>query len=281
MKKWLLGIVLLGLLLSLNAEKTIRLPKELSEISDLVFINDTTFVSINDSGNEPIIYVQNLNGSIRHKAEISNFKNIDWEDLAFDGKNHVYIGDFGNNENSRKDLRILKVQLDKLVSQSSVEAEAIYFSYPNQTEFPPKLKDKYFDCEAMAFYHDSLRIFTKCRAEPFNGRCYVYSLPTATGTYKARYQQYFIIGDRDWFRDAATAADFAKDKLYILTYNRYIVYTIDGGKLQYQYHQTLLPLTQKESLAIHPKGNIYLADERNKLLGGGNLYVLKPKQKQK
>lgn len=269
------------LLLSLTSEKTHKLAKELSEISGLVFVNDSTLIAHNDGGNKPYLYVLNKNGSIRHKTWISSVKNIDFEDLCFDGKESLFIGDFGNNNNKRTDLKIVKVKLDQVLIQDSVAAECIYFTYPNQNEFPPLLKDKYFDCEAMTYYNDSLRLFTKCRAEPFNGRCYLYALPTKPGNYKARLSQYFIIGSRDWFRDAATAVDFYQQHIYLLTYNRYIVYSIVNNRLKYEYHQSLLPLTQKEAIAVHSSGMIYLADERNKLLGGGNLYALKPKKKKK
>jgi hypothetical protein len=37
-----------------------------------------------------------------------NAKNTDWEALTNDG-NNFYIGDFGNNDGSRRDLTIYKV----------------------------------------------------------------------------------------------------------------------------------------------------------------------------
>ncbi|MNJ88802.1 hypothetical protein D3C87_63590 [compost metagenome] len=268
-------------LVSATKQKTIRLSKDLKEISGWVFANDSTLIAHNDGGNDPKLFVLNLDGSIRHKVTITNAENEDFEDIALDDKGNLYIGDFGNNNNTRTDLKILKVSLKKVLDNQDVEAKFIEFSYPEQTAFPPKLTERYFDCEAMSFYNDSIYLFTKCRAEPFDGRCYVYTLPSKPGTYKAQKKYYMVIGKRDWFRDAATAADIYKGKLYLLTYNRVIIHTFENGRAKYESHQTILPITQKEAIAVHPNGKMYIADERQKLVGGGNMYVIKPTVKKK
>ena len=266
-------------LLAAAVQKTNRLPKDLKEISGWVFANDSTLIAHNDGGNDPKIFVLNLDGSIRHKVSVTNAENTDWEDIALDQKGNLYLGDFGNNNNTRTNLKILKVTAKKVLDNQDVEAKFIEFSYPEQKDFPPKLAEKYFDCEAMSFYNDSLYLFTKCRAEPFDGKCFVYTLPTKPGTYKAKKRYYMVLGKRDWFRDAATSADIQNDKLYILTYNRVIIHSFENGKAKYESHQTLLPLTQKEALAVHPNGKIVVGDERQKIVGGGNMYVIKVNKK--
>nr|WP_294861646.1 hypothetical protein [uncultured Fluviicola sp.] len=267
-------------LVAATMQKAHRLPKDLKEISGWVFANDSTLIAHNDGGNDPKIFVLNLDGSIRHKVSVTNTENTDWEDIALDQKN-IYIGDFGNNNNTRTNLKIIKVSLKKVLDNQDVEAKFIEFSYPEQKEFPPKLTQKYFDCEAMSFYNDSLYLFTKCRTEPFDGKCYVYTLPTKPGTYKAQKKYYMVIGKRDWFRDAATGADIRDGKLVLLTYNRIIIHSFENGRAKYESHQTMLPITQKETIAIHPNGKIYVADERQKIVGGGNMYIIKPIEKKK
>lgn len=268
-------------LVAATMQKTTRLPKDLKEISGWVFANDSTLIAHNDGGNDPKIFVLNLDGSIRHKITVTNAENTDWEDIAIDHKGHLYLGDFGNNNNTRTNLRILKVNLKKVLDNQDVEAKYIDFSYPEQTDFPPKLSEKYFDCEAMSYYNDSLYLFTKCRTEPFDGKCYVYTLPTKPGTHKAKKKYYMILGRRDWFRDAATSAEICNNKLYLLTYNRVIIHSFENGRAKYESHQTLLPITQKEAIAVHSDGKIYVADERQKIVGGGNMYIIKPAKKKK
>lgn len=266
-------------LLAATVQKTHRLPKDLKEISGWVFANDSTLIAHNDGGNDPKIFVLNLDGSIRHKVSVTNAGNTDWEDIALDQKGNLYLGDFGNNNNTRTDLKILKVSLKKVLDNEDVEAKFIEFSYPEQKDFPPKLAEKYFDCEAMSFYDDSLYLFTKCRAEPFDGKCFVYTLPTKPGVHKAKRKYSMILGKRDWFRDAATSAEIHNNKLYILTYNRVIIHSFENGKAKYESHQTLFPITQKEAIAVHPNGKLYVADERQKIVGGGNMYVIKVDKK--
>ena len=59
---------------------------------------------------DPAIYYISYTGEIIKKRNIINSKNKDWEDITKDNK-FLYIGDFGNNLNNRKDLKIYKVPL--------------------------------------------------------------------------------------------------------------------------------------------------------------------------
>jgi hypothetical protein len=106
--------------------------------------------------------------------------NRDWEDLASDTKGYLYIGDFGNNLNRRRDLCIFKYHPETGVTDS------ILFAYPDQKGFPPATEnERVFDCEAMIFFRDSLYLFTKGR---FNGRHFTkeYVLPAQPGRYVAQ-----------------------------------------------------------------------------------------------
>lgn len=258
------------------------LSKDLKEISGWVFVNDSTLVAHNDSGDESRIYVLNTKGKIQHSILIKNVENIDLEDITYDGKKYLYIGDFGNNTNTRKDLAIYKIKAEDVIDNKDVEAEIIHYSYPDQKDFPPNNANLYYDCEALTFADDSLYLFTKNRTSPFDGKCMIYRLPTKAGTYEANFYNYIIIGNRDWYRDAITAADCKNDKLFLLTYNRVISYSFKKGKIKYLAHHTFNPITQKEALAVGPGNKLYIGDERHKLMGGGHLYVVdEPKKKKK
>jgi uncharacterized protein YjiK len=39
------------------------------------------------------------------------------------------------------------------------------------------------------------------------------------------------------------------------------------------------PVSQYEGIAVDSKGKIYIADEKNKLIGGGNIYHFKEHKK--
>lgn len=264
-----------------SIERKGKISRELKEISGWVFVNDSTLVAHNDSGNAPILYVLNLNGSIRHRTTLLGVKNMDMEDITTDDKGHLYIGDFGNNTNMRKDLVIYKVKTAKVLELDEVEVKSIRFSYPEQASFPPVASDMHYDAEAMAYYKDSLYIFTKCRAEPFDGSSLVYCLPTTAGNYKAKKKQTLVIGKRDSYRDAVTAADVYKDELYLTTYNRLIIYKITKGEASFKTQISMLPISQKEAVAVKSSTIVYITDEYQKVIGGGTIFVVNPKKKGK
>jgi sugar lactone lactonase YvrE len=43
--------------------------------------------------------------------------NIDWEDITKDKDGNLYVGDFGNNDNERKDLCIYKIDKKSLTTK--------------------------------------------------------------------------------------------------------------------------------------------------------------------
>lgn len=252
-----------------------ELPPKLKEISGLVFLNDTVLVAHNDGGNDPVLYFLNLKGEKIHSVEIENAENNDWEDITMDGKGYLYVGDVGNNNNNRKDLCIYKVSTKDILKKEKIKADKILFTYPDQKEFPPKDKDLHFDVEAMAFYKDSLYLFSKCRAEPFDGKTHCYTLPVKAGSYIATKKWEYCIGKGGWWKDAITGADIRNDKCYVLTYDRLIIFSFKHKKFEFQKEVKLGTITQKEAIAINSKEEIYVADERHKVLGGGNLYKVK------
>jgi len=63
---------------------------------------------IEDNGNSDNIYKTDFEGNIIQQFDVKNAKNTDWEDLCKDNSENLYIGDFGNNANDRKNLVIYK-----------------------------------------------------------------------------------------------------------------------------------------------------------------------------
>lgn len=261
-------------ILASSVKVTGDLPKSLKEISGWVFVNDSTLIAHNDSGNDAKLFVLKPTGKIVHECILKDVKNIDFEAITYDGKAYVYLGDIGNNDNTRKNLVIYKLKLDNLLVAAEVTPKKIFFSYPEQKQFPPKPSEKYYDAEALAYRKDSLYIITKCRTQPFDGNAQVYVLPTTAGTYFAKKKTTIKIGKRDVLRDAVTSAEFFNGILYLTTYNRLIMYSFKKGIPLFKQQHSLLPITQKEALAIKNNGLVYLADERNKLLGGGLIYTV-------
>jgi len=156
-------------------ERIAKLPSIINESSGVAMINDSTFWTLNDGGGKSELYKVNLQGNLLSRIEIPNSSNIDWEEVATDAKGIIYIGDFGNNNNNRKDLRIYKY--NPLLNKT----DTISFSYHDQLAFPPAKTTMNFDCEAMFHHNDSLYLVSKNRG---NKTVRFYKIPDKPGTYK-------------------------------------------------------------------------------------------------
>ena len=250
------------------------LPNSIEESSGLVFYNDSILITHNDSGDKPIIYFINLKGKLVDQVLIENASNVDWEDLCTDGNGNLYIGDIGNNNNDRRQLKIYKVSLNNLRAKKKVMAEIITFSYYDQQAFPPADSSLNYDAEGLAFHQDSLLIFTKCRANPFNGYSFCYKIPATPGTYKAHRSFQLYIGNKGFTKDAVTSASICSNYLYLLTYNRFLIYQLVQGKWAYKTQHYTKPYTQKEAITTKDNRTIYVTDEVQKIIGGGKLYKM-------
>lgn len=143
-----------------NATAISNLCSELKESSGLCFANNE-FYTINDSGNSPTIYViDTANGCWSRKIHVLNATNIDWESIITDD-DFLYIGDFGNNNGNRTNLRIFKILLDSVAIRDTVNCEQIEFNYAQQTDFTSLPNNNSYDCEAFISEGDSLYLFSK------------------------------------------------------------------------------------------------------------------------
>lgn len=256
------------------------LPKSLSENSGIVSIKDSTLWVIEDHGNKDDIYKIDLSGKIINHLKIKNAKNHDWEDLTKDEKGNLYIGDFGNNHNDRKNLVIYKLRNPELERGDKITAEKIEFSYPEQNNYPPKKTNLNFDAEAFFYKAGNLFIITKNRTIPFTGEAFIYKVPAKKGTYKAELIGKFITCV-EGTTCQITAADLSPNgkNIALLGYGKVWIYSnftgddFSRGKLQ---TIDLNVRTQLESLCYLNNNTLLISDEVRKKTGG-NLYTIKLK----
>lgn len=250
------------------------LPGELAESSALILIGDY-FYTLNDSGNQPTIYLFDKNGQIQHTCQIENAENYDWEAMAYDGT-HLYIGDIGNNDNDRKNLRIYIVNKDSVTLNASAQARKVEFFYEGQNAFPPEKKQRYFDAEAMVWKNDSLFIFTKNRTNPFDGISRVYYIPLfAEKKGAAKYLYNLELNPTNWMEESITDAYLCREYLFILTYAKIYCYQWKGSSFQREKKYEFDNYTQKEGLT-GDRRFFYMTDEDESIISGGNkLYKLR------
>ncbi len=269
MKHFLIGFM--SLFAAVVGAQTHHLSSALDEISGIDFLNDTTLIAHNDGGNEPLLFLLNLKGEIQGVVRVNNAQNQDWEDITVDDQ-FVYIGDIGNNLNERKKLTIYKVKIEDVLALKVVEPEKITFNYAEQLAFPPPKNGQFFDAEALAVKDDTLYMFTKNRSRPTDGNSWVYKIPTAAGDYSVSKSAEIFIGKGGLMVDALTAADIVGDEFFLMTYNRVIIKKCENGVFVGDEVINFKTYSQKEALVVKTKMEIYVADEKQVMLGGPRMY---------
>jgi len=135
-----------------------NLDAKVHETSGLIYF-DGSFWTINDSGNENILYrIDPASGAVSAEIEVKNAANIDWEELTQD-QDYIYIADIGDNTLKRAEkqvYRISKAGLRGVTDKREAECDVIRFSYP---EVDGKVVN--YDAEAIITYKGELHLFTK------------------------------------------------------------------------------------------------------------------------
>lgn len=144
----------------INKYRIAVLSDSLNENSGLVFFNNRLF-TINDGGNTADIFeIHKTTGKIKNVFK-TNLRNRDWEAISSDSLN-LFLGDFGNNAGSRKDLMIYRIPFDSVLSVPDFDnSQQIPFYYPDQKDFTSKNLNNNYDAEAMISLNDKIHIFTK------------------------------------------------------------------------------------------------------------------------
>lgn len=254
-------------------KKIAHLPKKLKEISGLAALNDSTLFAVNDGGNQACLYLINLKGEIIREITLINAKNKDWEDLAIDeNKEFLYIGDVGNNANKRKKLTVYKLKVADCFSGDAVSTQKFSYSYPDQLSYPASKDSMYYDCEAMAIVNNRIYFFTKDKSKPYLGVSKIYSMDTSGANF--RYEQSLFLGEKGYFHNSITAADYFQGKIYLSTYSYLLVFSFNNGEFKQISKTDYKTLTQKESLTVINPTTVFVADEKSPIGVGQNLYKI-------
>ncbi|SDI09948.1 hypothetical protein SAMN05421846_10472 [Chryseobacterium taeanense] len=264
-----------------DLEIEFSLPKKLKEVSGITLSKDkNTIWAIEDQGNKNVVYGLDLKGNLTSDVLVENTENHDWEDITADSAGNIYIGDFGNNDNDRRNLSILKVDLKDASQKSTTVIQTTKFHYEGQTEFPPKKSNWLYDCEAFVELEGNFYLFTKNRSKGFDGTFLVFKIPNREGDFEAK-----LVGRlklNGGYNDAAitsAAINQTKNEIVLLNHKNVQILTgftsDDFSKAKIQ----KIPLhhfSQKEAVVFLDDKTLLIADEKDKK-EGGNVYQFKLK----
>ncbi len=166
------------------------LPAELEEVSGLYLQSKDSLWWHNDGGWPAELHLTNARGKLLASRSLPAALNRDWEELTADDQGNIFIGDFGNNLNKRKDLRIY------IFSPTTGKLDSILFDYPDQHTFPPAPALRNFDMEAMCWHEGELHLFSKNTLDGGSFYSKHYILPARAGNQTAVLRDSFFLKNR-------------------------------------------------------------------------------------
>jgi len=261
---------------SQDVSKLTNLNDDIAETSGLIFF-DNRLITHNDSGGMNALYEINAeDGNVTRTVTIQNASNIDWEDICSDD-NYIYIGDFGNNNGNRTNLKIYKVLKTDYLNSEQVSAELIEFSYADQNDFTSSPNNTNFDAEALISFGADLYIFTK---NWIDRRTNIYKVPKNAGTYSVQKIDEF---DAEGLITGGTFNPLTK-KVILSGYAGINAFATElrgfsNGKFSngvIDKYSLGIPITssfQTEAITYSDVSNYYISAEKN-ALGSAALYTL-------
>ncbi|MEO8211460.1 MAG: T9SS type A sorting domain-containing protein, partial [bacterium] len=242
--------------IAVTATKKCSLPSILREASGIDY-NGTDFWTHNDSGTNKI-YRVNISGILKQTIVLTGASNRNWEDITHNStRTTMFIGDFGNNNFDRTNLRIYKLPTPSSTA-TSVTPSTINFKYPDQKQFPSKWKN--FDSEAFFHLNNKLYIFTKGEGSAI-GYTKLYTVPDVAGTYTATLIDSFYVNSR--ITGAAISPD--QKSVTLISNTKIFLFKNFTGSNIFNGASSIISITgswtQKEGVSYRTGQSIYIVDE--------------------
>ncbi len=231
---------------------------EVAESSGFAWADgDSTLWTHGDGGTENALYKVNLKGKLLETKTIPHTINADWEDLTKDKRGNIYIGDFGNNSNKRHNLRVFR-----LSNQDTSRVDTISFRYADQILFPPKKKQRNFDCEAFFWHNNNLYLFSKDRGREELVK--VYKMPDKPGEHVAE------VVDSLQINTMITAADVSPDGKHfaLLGYGKVYLFEMPNNDKLFdgkKYCISVGKSGQAEALVFRNNQDLIFSNENGKI----------------
>lgn len=244
----------------INIYRSAVLNDSINENSGLDFFNNRLF-TLNDSGNSSEIFeISKETGKIENVFK-TNLVNIDWEAITSDSSN-LYVGDFGNNLGTRKDLVVHKIPFTDSLMITKISQHPFY--YPEQVDFSPRNLNQNFDAEAMIFLNEKIHIFTKEWAAKSTTH---YTIDPTISTNQAAqkiesYSTGYVVTDAAYYNQKLYLVGYTKNaEVYLAIFKESEPGIFFNEKPNKYYLGSSLNLGQIEGITVDAKG-IYISGEQ-------------------
>jgi hypothetical protein len=131
------------------------LPTDIVETSGLYCPEENTGYTVNDSGNQPVIYRINETGQLLEQQSIG-VPNFDWEAIT-GNDTHFFVGDIGNNRGKRESIFVYAISKQ----QSKGQSAALELSYLANNLHENRDRQHDFDAESLVAVDNTLYLFSK------------------------------------------------------------------------------------------------------------------------
>lgn len=193
-----------------------------------------------DSGRKARLYAVDRQGALVAELDVTNAKNIDWEDITIDDANNLWIGDIGNNDSDRRNLAVHRIpEPDPRAGLESIAVDhSVHFTYPDQDDFSDDRGP--FDAESLFWWEGALWLSTKHRRDTLTV-AYRFPRVDVDEVVLERVAEWDLgteLGEgypASKFPGMATGADVSRDmkKLALLSYDAVFVFELAAGQGPY------------------------------------------------
>ncbi len=232
----------------------------------------------NDSGNDPVVFAIDLKGRTLGAWKVAGAKARDWEDMASakesDGSCFLYVGDIGDNSESRRGIAVYRIKEPNTSAASDVPRDRLQIEKAERIELV--YPDRSHNAETLLVHPETRDIYVVTKSESGPSGVYRFKrsdwIEAAGSGREARGQKVAEISVPAIAGGFLTGGDISPDGRHLVLVDYFAAYELilpgDENEFEKIWFGTPSiietgPRQQGESVAYSPDGNsLYLTSEK-------------------